>query len=110
MSKEEIVQFMLEGGHIDCGNSYDDKIAVLCALEEVGFTIGFEKRRADNYRFVYFARAGRNCEKIHMKTGRFGDLPHGTKTVPAEVFLSMCDMEENEFETCDLSCLYEWIA
>lgn len=100
---EDVTRFMTSGGRIDCGDSYEDKLAVLSALEQIGFKIGFAKHRADNYRFVYYDRG---LYEIHMTRS----YKSGDGVISVAEFMSMYrgGMEESDFEPCELSELYEF--
>ena len=99
MTKNEARDFLKNGGLIDCGDSCDIKQDVLDMTESLGFCVGFDKKRAVNYRYVYYDEG---CNEIHM----YGSS-HGEEVVSWERFL---DIFGEQPEPAPLSDLYDWVV
>lgn len=97
MTADEIKNFMINGGYVDCDNSDDLKISVLNVLEDLGFCIGFEKADAVFYRYIFYSHA---LSQVHMK-----DSYSGSNVVPASAILCSSD----EQISVDADNLDDWI-
>ena len=97
MTADEMRDFLKSDGLVDCGDSFDIKQDVLDMTESLGFRVGFDRKRAGNYRYVYYDVG---CEEIHM----YGSA-HGEKVVSWEMFL---DIVGEQPEPAPLSDLYDW--